>query len=249
MCKNFLVNINMFKKISAILFFVFFSFLSSANKNELPLLKKQILEDKLKIKIHSSEKKTNLNLYMIDTDQGIFYTDKNANNLFMGNILDISNGLEIVNITENHAKKIRSQNLKKIEKTAIVYKAKNEKYKVFVFSDPDCVFCQRLHESIGKYNDLGISIHYLAFPRSGLNSPASEKLESIWCSKNQNKSMDNAKKGKNVIKQNCATSPVGEHYNLGIRFGVKGTPALVASDGSMFAGFVKPDELIKHLEN
>ena len=52
----------------------------------------------------------------------------------------------------------------------IVYPAKNEKHVVTVFIDISCHYCHLLHQQIKEYNELGITVRYLAFPRAGLNS-------------------------------------------------------------------------------
>ncbi len=52
----------------------------------------------------------------------------------------------------------------------IVYKAAQEKYIITVFTDITCDYCHKLHEQMKDYNNLGITIRYLAFSRQGLNS-------------------------------------------------------------------------------
>lgn len=49
----------------------------------------------------------------------------------------------------------------------IEYKAANEKYVVTVFTDITCGYCVRLHSQMKEYNDLGITVRYMAFPRQG----------------------------------------------------------------------------------
>ena len=45
----------------------------------------------------------------------------------------------------------------------IIYPAKNEKYVVTVFMDITCHYCHILHQQVKEYNDLGITVRYLAF--------------------------------------------------------------------------------------
>ncbi|STY61469.1 Thiol:disulfide interchange protein DsbC precursor [Mannheimia haemolytica] len=57
----------------------------------------------------------------------------------------------------------------------IVYPAKNEKHVITVFMDITCHYCHLLHTKIKEYNDLGITIRYLAFPRGGMNTKQQNK--------------------------------------------------------------------------
>jgi thiol:disulfide interchange protein DsbC len=52
---------------------------------------------------------------------------------------------------------------------SIEYKSANEKYRLAVFTDITCGYCQKLHHDLQSYLDAGISIKFLAFPRAGLN--------------------------------------------------------------------------------
>ncbi len=40
---------------------------------------------------------------------------------------------------------------------------------------------------------------------------------------------------------------VKKHYQLGIKFGVTGTPNMVTSEGELIGGYVEPKELAKML--
>jgi len=45
------------------------------------------------------------------------------------------------------------------------------------------VIVVKMHSEIKKYNDLGIAIHYMAFPRGGPNSPTFDKMVKICAPK------------------------------------------------------------------
>ena len=57
----------------------------------------------------------------------------------------------------------------------IVYPAKNEKHVVTVFMDITCHYCHLLHQQLKEYNDLGIAVRYLAFPRAGMNNQTAKQ--------------------------------------------------------------------------
>ena len=63
----------------------------------------------------------------------------------------------------------------------ITYKAKDEKHSVYVFTDITCGYCKKLHDQMGGYNELGITVNYIAYPRNGIGTTASKKMETVWC--------------------------------------------------------------------
>jgi thiol:disulfide interchange protein DsbC len=128
---------------------------------------------------------------------------------------------------------------------------------VYVFTDVDCGFCRRLHSQMSAYqdggetkpgyNDLGIEIRYLAYPRAGVGSPSAQKLETAWCADDQQAVLDRLKNLQSVDNQACDNDPVAEHYRLGGEFGVNGTPALVLPNGTVQPGYVPPAQLAQIL--
>ncbi len=121
-----------------------------------------------------------------------------------------------------------------------------EKAHVSVFTDITCGYCRMLHSEITELNDLGITVRYLAFPRSGPESESYNQMVSIWCSDNPKKWMTNAKLGHKVPENNC-DNPVAEQYSLGQSIGVRGTPTLVLSTGKLLSGYLPAKELAKEL--
>ncbi len=130
----------------------------------------------------------------------------------------------------------------------IVYPAKNEKYVVTVFMDITCHYCHLLHQRMQEYNDQGITVRYLAFPRGGMNTQTAKQMEAIWTSTDKVKTLNDAENG-NLPKQVKTPNIVKKHYELGIKFGVTGTPNMVTSKGELIAGYVEPKELAKILAN
>lgn len=185
------------------------------------------------------------NLYEVLTDRGVFYVSQDGQFLVHGNIYDLDNKME--NLTEKSLTTLRQAQLKAFEKEMIVYKAENEKHVITVFTDTSCGYCQKLHAEMADYNNLGITVRYLAFPRGGLNSNAYHTMVSIWCADDPKLAMDNAKSRKQIDTKSC-TNSVKAQYELGQLFGVTGTPALVLEDGSLQPGYLPAPQLLKVLE-
>jgi thiol:disulfide interchange protein DsbC len=183
--------------------------------------------------------------YQALTEAGVFYISADGNTLIQGKIYNIEGRPK--DMTESAMAGERLKRLHEVESSMIVYPAQNEKYSVTVFTDIDCGYCRKLHSHIKEYNDLGITIRYLAYPRSGPTSPSGQTIASVWCAKDKLTAMDNAKSGKSLPKIQC-DSPVAEHYKLGGVFGVRGTPAIIRPNGEMLGGYLPPRQLLATLE-
>ncbi len=121
------------------------------------------------------------------------------------------------------------------------------KYKVTVFTDIDCGYCRKMHSHIAEYNERGIQVDYLFFPRSGPNTPSFDKAVSVWCAKDRKQAFTSAKAGQDPAPLKC-DNPIADEYQLGITVGVDGTPAVYAQDGSKIGGYLTPDQLQAQLE-
>ena len=104
------------------------------------------------------------------TDSGVLYVTDDGKHIIQGPMYDVS-GAQPVNVTNA----LLGGKLNALEKEMIVYKAPQEKHVITVFTDITCGYCHKLHEQMGDYNALGITVRYLAFPRQGLQSEADRK--------------------------------------------------------------------------
>ena len=179
-------------------------------------------------------------LLQVMTDKGLFYTSLDGKYLLQARIYNIEEGMR--NVTEDALGSVRLDGLVEFEDAVIEYKADNEKYVVSVFTDITCGYCRKLHNEMDKYNELGITVRYLAFPRNGLNSSSYNDMVSVWCADNKQEAMDNAKAGGTVASKNCE-SKVAEEYAFGQRIGVNGTPNIILPDGSVIPGYQPPKQL------
>lgn len=113
----------------------------------------------------------------------------------------------------------------------------------YVFTDESCGYCRKLHSEMAALNARGIEVRYLAYPRGGRGSAAYAKMASAWCSSDQLAAMDSLKRGQAIPQSLCKTHPVDEHYALGNRFGVRGTPAILLEDGELLGGYMPAQRL------
>jgi len=121
------------------------------------------------------------------------------------------------------------------------------KYRVTVFTDIDCGYCRKLHSQIAEYNQRGIEIDYLFFPRSGINTPSFDKAVSVWCAKDRKAAFTAAKAGQTPEPAKC-DNPIAEQFNLGIQLGIDATPTVLAPDGSRIGGYLPPEQMLARLQ-
>ncbi|ORU90334.1 MAG: disulfide bond formation protein DsbC [Cycloclasticus sp. symbiont of Poecilosclerida sp. M] len=183
-------------------------------------------------------------LYQVSIGMRIVYVSADGRYILQGDMLDLKTR---ENLTESLQNKARTFALAKLdEKDMIVFPAKNEKHVVTVFSDIDCHYCRKLHAELNTYLDEGITVRYLFFPRSGINTPSYDKAVSVWCAKDRNQALTDAKLNDEVVAKTCK-NPVKEQLELGVAMGVSGTPAIVAASGALIPGAVPAKDLIKYL--
>jgi thiol:disulfide interchange protein DsbC len=177
------------------------------------------------------------------------YVTKDGSFFIFGDIYKINNN-SISNVTEDNIAERRKFILNKIPSDELIsFKSDNEQFSLIVFTDVDCGYCRKLHNQIEEYNELGISIHYAAFPRSGMGTSAFSKMVGAWCSNNPKDSITKLKNNKNLDLSFCDTQPVSKQYIIGKKLGVNGTPAIFSKDGVMFSGYVEPKELLLRLKS
>lgn len=196
------------------------------------------------IKIDEITESPITDIYQVSAGPNIVYVTKDGRYVMTGDIIDLKE--KQTNITENVRKSARLKGLNNIKaEDTIIFAPKDPKHTITVFTDVDCGYCRKLHSDIKKINDLGISVRYLAFPRSGPNSPTFEKMAKIWCAKDKKQALTDAKQDKDVAGKVCENNPVQSEFEYGMQIGVSGTPTLVFEDGTMIPGYLPPDKILE----
>lgn len=204
---------------------------------------------KYRLNVESIETAPVNGLYEVITDGGIVYTNNDGSYFFYGQLFQTT-PTESINLTEiTQAKRNKALfDAANVEKELIVFPAKDEKYVVNVFTDTTCGYCAKLHSEMDQYNDLGITVRYLAFPRSGERSPNMEQMSAIWCADDRADAMNKAKSRKFNEESDECLPLVRRHMALGSAMGVTGTPAIMLQDGTMLSGYLPADRLLQVLQ-
>lgn len=176
----------------------------------------------------------------------IFYVTTDARYVFAGDLYDLDGEQ---NLSDGRRRVARSALVASVpESQMLVYSPKDPKFTVTVFTDIDCGFCRKLHSEMSKYNELGIRVRYMFYPRGGPNSESWDKANAVWCSQNRNDAMTRAKRGEEVKAAKCGQTPVERDYEIGRDMAVTGTPAIVLPNGEMVEGYRAAPALLKILQ-
>jgi len=183
-------------------------------------------------------------LYEVTVGGNIFYVSDDGKYLVQGHLVDVA---ARVDLTEEKLSGVRKQAIEKLGlDKMIVFKPKESKYTVSIFTDIDCGYCRKLHSEIDQYMAQGITIQYLFFPRAGKGSDSYHKAVSVWCADDRKAALTAAKKGDTPPAKTCA-NPIDEHMQLAEDFEVKGTPMIVTEKGNIFPGYLPAKQLAEAL--
>ena len=83
-------------------------------------------------------------------------------------------------------------------------------------------------------------------PGGGVGSPTYDDMVAAWCAKDPQDAMSALKRGEQIGLVSCVNL-VAEHYDIGKKLGVAGTPTIVLQDGRVIQGFLSADELAETL--
>ena len=184
-------------------------------------------------------------LLMVQIGGDIVYATADGKYLVQGRVLDMHT---LEDLTEGAKSEVRRDLLAAADTSnQITFAPEEAKYDLTVFTDIDCGYCRKLHAQMDEYNQQGIAIHYMAFPRAGIGSHSYDKAVSVWCAGNQREAMTQAKLGAEPDPAQC-DNPIEQQYELGRELGVTGTPSLLTADGQMIPGYVPPEKLRERLD-
>ncbi len=219
---------------------------STSNNAELTkILTENLSKSGINAKIISASETKMPNIYWVKAE-GLpaFFTDKSGEYIIQGEIVKIG-GNQPEHISANLIAEDAKAVLAGIDKKdMIIFPATGAtKGVVYAFTDADCGYCRKLHSEIKQINSLGIEVRYLAWPRSPQFMPIMEK---IWCSKDRNTAMTEAKLGKSIQAPACE-NPVAKLHAIGESLGINGTPAIFTEDGHQIGGYLPPQALAQAL--
>jgi len=182
---------------------------------------------------------------MVQINGEVVYLTQDGKFLIQGRVVNMDTREDL---TESAKSEVRRELIAGVDTSKqITFTPESPDYELMVFTDIDCGYCRKLHAQMEGYNENGIAIRYMAFPRAGIGSRSYEKAVSVWCSADQQEAMTNAKLGSDPDPEQCE-NPIAEQYQLGMALGVTGTPAILTPDGTLIPGYVPPEQLRERLD-
>lgn len=212
----------------------------------------KIVRDKIEIffpgiQIDSLEKTPITGLYELMVDDEIVYVSEEGRYLIRGDLLDLDHNKR--NLTELKKGQKRLRLVNQVDaSTMIVFRPKETKKTITVFTDIDCGYCRKFHEGVPTLNQAGVAVRYMAFPRAGEGSATYQAMVRVWCSKNPRAAMTKAKQGYPITDPSCQNHPIDKHLAVVQALGLTGTPAIMFEDGMLIPGYLPPGQLLERLE-
>jgi len=164
----------------------------------------------------------------VSMESGPFlYMTPDASHLIYRDEVIKIDGDSAVNVTEARLNPKRAAALAAVSNDdTVLFKAKGEqKALINVFTDIDCGYCQKLHQEVDELNELGISVRYLAYPRSGIvdrqtgqPTQSFQKINYVWCEDDRTAAMTEMKTDQQKLntlmrQMRAGNSKVGDEVN------------------------------------
>ena len=183
-------------------------------------------------------------LYEVRIGTEILYADESGNHLIQGALIDTRTK---VNLTDARIEKLTAIDFSTLPlKDAFPIKQGSGARKLVIFADPNCGYCKRLERDLLALKD--VTIYTYLYPILGADSTT--KSRDIWCAKDIAKAwrgwmIDGNTPAKPAA--GCDTAAIERNIELGRKYRVNGTPALVFEDGTRRPGAVPAAEIEKLL--
>lgn len=184
-------------------------------------------------------------LYEVVMGRNVAYTDESGRYMLFGHLYDMK---EQKDLTAQRLDEINKIDVSALPLADAIKTVKGDgSRKLYVFSDPDCPFCQRLERETVPLLD-NVTIYTFLYPLEGLHPDAKRKAETIWCAKDRAKAWEDFMKSGTLPEgvTRC-DNPVERNIRLGSSMGINGTPTIILGDGTMVPGFVPASELERRL--
>lgn len=181
-------------------------------------------------------------LYQFSQGSEVFYISADGRYVMQGEMIDLQTQ---VNVTESFRASERIKTLAALDpKTMISVLPNAPEHHITVFTDLDCPYCRIMQQNILEYTQRGIAIHYLAYPRSGLNSLSAMRMAQVWCASDRLSALLLAQTDQPLpnSRGDCTTL-IHEQYALAQKLGISSTPSIILEDGTLIPGFVAPANL------
>ena len=174
------------------------------------------------------------------------YLSEDGRYAFTGHMIDLSNGsdLTVLNQATETKRLLQTYSIKDM----LIYPAQGkERAQLTIFTDTSCSFCRKMHKEIPLLQSEGVSVHFIPYPRRGLDGKGYAELKSIWCSEDPVLALSTYIDERVLpdLRENCKnTGAVDAGYQLGNSLGISGTPLLILENGKRIKGYKTASKII-----
>jgi thiol:disulfide interchange protein DsbC len=181
-------------------------------------------------------------LYEATVDGQSLVVSKDGTMAIVGDVFDLQN---MVNLTRVEKQKGQADTIEQeiatlSDNDLVIYPAKGKSIgQLYVFSDTTCGYCKKLHLEVEDYQNAGIDVKYIPYPRSQLvdGEPAFENMKQVMCAKDKLDAMTKIKAGtdngefvKESYAEECVQS-IRKGQVAGRNVGLEGTPFMYLTKG------------------
>ncbi len=172
--------------------------------------------------------------------RGVMYVGFSKRHVVAGPVFEVDTGL---NKTQETFERVNRDMIRYVDygkiplDKSLIIGEKSAKYKIAVFTDPDCPYCAKVHEEIKKVvaerKDIAFYLKLMPLP---MHPDAFWKSQSILCKSSVQWLEDNFVK-KEIPKPDCDNKQeVEANIKLASELGITGTPTMVFPDGMVAIG-------------
>ena len=188
-----------------------------------------------------------------DGQKGVIFMDYGKKHLIQGVVVDLEKLEQVIAHKSElpQPKQIKSVDVKTIPvANAMVMGNPKGSKRLYVFTDPDCPYCQKGHAELKKLAKIApdVAIHVMLFPLP-MHPAAYDKSRTILETKSQDL-LDKAFEGKDVPQPTKESSKkaIDEIIKFANANGISGTPTMIMPDGTIQVGMRDAEALKKMLE-
>lgn len=185
-------------------------------------------------------------------ETGVVYLDFSKKFLIAGRIFDTGNKQDVTADALDRARRIDPAKLPL--DNALVLGNPDGSRKLYVFTDPECPFCAKLHQELVALTkeDSRLQVRILLTPLD-VHPHAAAATDAIICAAKKNMAegvrlLEESFRGEAIAKCGCDRSYAEEGKKVGREFGVGLTPTMVLPDGRVVAGARTKEEIRRMLD-
>jgi thiol:disulfide interchange protein DsbC len=188
-------------------------------------------------------------LYEVTIDGQTLVTTEDGKYGIIGDLFDLENMINLSAEERNKAMVdvVKAEIPKLSDDDMVVFPSTTGETKgsLYVFTDPTCGYCQKLHQEVEQYSSAGIAVKYIPYPRSALEDGQAgyEQTKQIMCADDKLEAMTKIKDGSHggtFVKESYddeCVAKVAKGKELGMKVGLSGTPFLYLSTGEVIPGY------------